>query len=373
MSPATPRGGHLSAAPRPSVRPSEHWRAPGDAVRFGFLGAGWIATRAMAPAVHAAAGAVVQAVAARDADRARALEPKGSVYGGGDYAGLLADPDIDVVYISLSNEAHLQWTLAALAAGKHVLCEKPLGLDAREVATMHEAAAAADLLLVEGYFYRWHPRMQRIVELITSGGMGQVLAMSSQFCFDGLSDPRMAANYRLDPARGGGALYDVGVYPVSAAHALLGPDLRVAAAQWRWGTTGVDLETQAVLSASVGAPTSVQVRCAIHGRQGQDLVIDTEAGRVVTGTGETFTAWHVPTSLVIRTPDGAVREEHFAPVDPYQLMIEAMSAVVRGQDRWIVGADDSIAVATTLGRIRAEAAASMGRRPSPTNQTRTSS
>ena len=122
-------------------------------VRWGFLGAGGIARTALAPAVAAASGAVLHAVAARDPARAAALGP---VRAYGDYAALLADDDVDAVYVALHNDAHLPWTLAALAAGKHVLCEKPLGLSAAEVDQM--AAAAGDRLVVEASWYRWHPR-----------------------------------------------------------------------------------------------------------------------------------------------------------------------------------------------------------------------
>jgi predicted dehydrogenase len=329
------------------------WGAPrARDVRFGFVGAGWIATRAMAPAVHAADGAVLHAVAARDVERALGLDPAGHAYG--DYAALLADPDVDVVYVSLTNEAHRPWVLAALAAGKHVVCEKPLGLDVAEVREMHVAAQTAGLVLLEGYFYRWHPRMRRLVDLVTSGGLGAVRAVGSEFSFDGGAGDGMVGNYRLDPARGGGALYDVGVYPVSAAHALLGPDLEVVAAEQALGTTGVDVDTHAVLRSVAGEPPvpTVDVRCAIAGREGQRLVVDGEAGRIAVGEGEAFTTWHAPSSLLIRRPDGRVHEERFAPVDPYRLMIEAVAARVRGERVWLVPAAESVAVARTLQSIR---------------------
>jgi predicted dehydrogenase len=326
------------------------------AVRFGFLGAGYIASRAMAPAVHAADGAVVQAVAARDVDRARSLEPLGHVYS--DYRALLADPDVEAVYISLTNEVHLPWTLAALEAGKHVMCEKPLGLDVTEVRTMHSAASAAGLLLLEGYFYRWHPRMRRLTELASSGALGAVRRVDSEFSFDGGTEDRMTGNYRLDPSRGGGALYDVGVYPISAAHALLGPSLTVVSAKPSVGPTGVDLDTSASLSAPGGV--AVEVRCGIDGRTEQHLVVEGSSGKLATGEGETFTNWHAPSSLAITSSSGEVHEERFDPVDPYQLMIEAFSARVRGDDVWLVPAEDSIAVASTLEAIRFKMATAVG-------------
>jgi predicted dehydrogenase len=317
------------------------------AVRFGFLGAGWIATWALAPAVHAADGAVLQAVAARDAARAAALEPNGTVYG--DYAALLAADDVDAVYISLTNDAHLPWTLAALEAGKHVICEKPLGLDVAQVRAMHDAAAERGLVLVEGFFYRWHPRMRRLTELVTGGAVGDVRTVSAEFSFDGGTQDRMAGNFRLDPARGGGALYDVGVYPVSAAHALLGPELTVESAEQVLGPTGVDLDTRAELLAPSGA--RVRARCGIDGREVQALAVEGDAGRVATGVGEAFTNWHAPSTLLI-TDSGGEREERFEPVDGYRSMVEAVAARIRGEQVWVPTAADSLAVATTLERIR---------------------
>jgi D-xylose 1-dehydrogenase (NADP+, D-xylono-1,5-lactone-forming) len=184
-------------------------------VRWGFLGAGFVASKGMAPAVHAADGAVLQAVGARDAGRAAALEPAGSV---GSYAQVCARDDVDAVYVSLPNNDHLHWVQVALEAGKHVLCEKPLGMDAAEVAVMRGAAQRADRLLVEAAWNRWHPRTRRIDELVAPiTGQREVVAW---FTFPGVP----ADNYRLDPARGGGALLDVGCYTVSAALAALGVD-----------------------------------------------------------------------------------------------------------------------------------------------------
>ncbi|HLY31357.1 MAG TPA: Gfo/Idh/MocA family oxidoreductase, partial [Ktedonobacterales bacterium] len=119
---------------------------PESPVRWGFLGAGYIARTALAPAVHAASGAVLQAVAARDIDRARALRPVGAAYSA--YEEVLADPDVDAVYLSLTNEAHAPWSIAAMQAGKHVLCEKPLAMSAAEVDAMSAVAASSGRLLV---------------------------------------------------------------------------------------------------------------------------------------------------------------------------------------------------------------------------------
>jgi predicted dehydrogenase len=334
-----------------------------DPVRFGFLGAGWIAHRALAPAVQAADGARLQAVAARDAARAGELGPAGRTYG--DYRAVLDDPEVDVVYISLSNEAHRPWTLEALAAGKHVLCEKPLGLDAAEVSQMLTAAKAVDRLLVEAFWYRWHPRTRRLEQLLRQGALGPVQQVEAEFSFDGGDDPRMAGNFRLDPARGGGALYDVGCYAISAAQLALGPALAVERAQARFGPTGVDLAATAWLTAGGAEPPAdptadpigrAVVRCGIAEPDRQQLRVTGEAATVDFATGEAFTSWHQASSLTITTPDGAVRVEEFAPVDPYRLMVEAVASRVRGEDAYLVGDEHSRQVATTLDAVRAAVA-----------------
>ena len=329
-------------------------------VRFGFLGAGWIAQRALAPAVHAADGAVLQAVAARDVDRAARLEPAGRSYG--DYAALLADPDVDVVYVNLSNDAHLPWTLAALAAGKHVLCEKPLGLDVDQVATMLDAAAAADRLLVEAFWYRWHPRTRRLEELLRSGGLGPIRAVEAEFSFAGRGDPRMAGNFRLDPTRGGGALYDVGCYALSAVHLALGADVVVGEISGEVSSLGVDLAAEVRLHRAgpadggpVGGPAGERVavaRCGVWDVDRQQLSVTGEAARLDFTTGEAFSNRHEPSALTITTPDRSVRVEEFAPVDPYRLMVEAVSARVRGGTPFLVPPEHSQQVATSLQAAR---------------------
>ena len=191
-----------------------------DPVRWGFLGAGNIATKALGPAVRASYNGVLTAVAARDVQRAQAL---GATFGPAvgtpvtyysSYEALVADPAVEAVYISLPNDAHKPWTEAALAAGKHVLCEKPLGARPAEVDSMTAAAEAAGRHLVEASWYRWHPRVRLAQQLLAEGAIGTVRHVTSVFTFDGVA----AGNYRLDPSKGGGALYDIGHYALSGAH-----------------------------------------------------------------------------------------------------------------------------------------------------------
>ena len=135
-------------------------------VKWGFLGAGYVANQAMGSAVHAATNAQLFGVASRDKRRSKKLKPV-QVYD--TYQQLLDDPQIDAVYISLANHQHLEWVTKSLEAGKHVLCEKPLGLRAAEVQEMMACAQRCERFLVEAVWSRWHPRFAGIAEVVASG------------------------------------------------------------------------------------------------------------------------------------------------------------------------------------------------------------
>ena len=147
-------------------------------VNWGFLGAGYVASRGLAPAVHASLGANLYAVASRDEQRSATLEPE-RVHA--TYEDLLADEHVDAVYISLSNSQHLEWVTKSLEAGKHVLCEKPLGLNATETEAMFDCASRSGRLLVEAVWGRWHPRFSRMVEVVASGAIGNIEHIEFEF------------------------------------------------------------------------------------------------------------------------------------------------------------------------------------------------
>jgi D-xylose 1-dehydrogenase (NADP+, D-xylono-1,5-lactone-forming) len=189
-------------------------------IRWGFLGAGSIATKALRPAVFAAQNATLYAVASRDVARSQSLEPE-KIHTS--YEDLLNDPDVDAVYISLANDQHCNWSIKALNAGKHVLCEKPIAMNANEARSMADAAKANDRLLVEAVWTRWHPRFIRMVELVRNGAIGEIQSIDSSFTFPG----SLEGNYRLIPEMGGGSLFDVGPYPLHAFSALTNGDLKL--------------------------------------------------------------------------------------------------------------------------------------------------
>jgi predicted dehydrogenase len=311
-------------------------------VRWGFLGAGTIA-RTLGPAVHAASGAVLHAAAARDPERAAALGPE-RVHA--TYDDLLADDEVEAVYVALSNELHLPWTLAALAAGKHVLCEKPLGLTAAEVDRM--AQAARDLVCVEASWYRWHPRVRLAQARLPE--VGRVRHVAAGFTFDG----RLEGNYRLEPGRGGGALYDVGCYAVSACLWAVGQGLPVdVVARSQTGPTGVDLDTRAILRWADGA--EAEVHAGISTPDGQWLVVTGETGELELRDAP-YTSWKDDdTELWIS--DGTGTERVPVPAtDPYRLMVEEVSSVLRGGPGWVLPLEQSRQTAAVLDAAFASAA-----------------
>lgn len=323
-------------------------------IRWGFIGAGWIATTALAPAVHAAQGATLQAVASRDAQRSQALAP---VRVHDRYEDLLEDESIEAVYINLANDQHEPWAIRALAAGKHVLCEKPLGLTAQQVRSMANAAAAADRLLVEAAWSAWHPRHRRLAALAADGSLGELQAIDSVFTFPGSLD----GNYRLDPAMGGGALLDVGCYQVHSWVSITqgAHHLQVEDCERALSTTGVDLTTRA--TGIINGSTRVDALASFAQPEQQALTVTGSITTAATRDGEAFTCWKQPASLAI----GSIIEQ-FEPVDAYQLMIEAVSrrisgaadADTDGHAAWVLPLENSIRVAEILDALAGSTPAS---------------
>jgi predicted dehydrogenase len=195
-------------------------------LRWGLLAAGTIAAH-FAAGVEESKHGELTAVAARNGDRARDFAARFEIPKAyGSYEDLLADPDVDAVYVSTPHPLHKQWAIAAAEAGKHVLCEKPLTITAADAEEVVAAARRNDVFLMEAFMYRLHPQTRRLVELISSGAIGDVRAVDTTFSFD--SNPEETARLG-DPALGGGGILDVGCYCTSlarlVAQAALGVDV----------------------------------------------------------------------------------------------------------------------------------------------------
>ncbi|SEV99060.1 Predicted dehydrogenase [Cognatiyoonia koreensis] len=191
-------------------------------MRFGILGAAQFAREYMGPAIHAARGAELAALATSDrgkADAFAAFAPGVTVHDS--YDAILDDPSIDAVYIPLPNHLHVPWTIKALEAGKHVLCEKPLALRADDFAQVIAARDAAGKLAAEAFMIVHHPQFIRARELVQGGAIGKLTHVDAVFSFNNAGD---TGNIRLDPTKGGGGLYDIGVYTFGSARFVTGQE-----------------------------------------------------------------------------------------------------------------------------------------------------
>ncbi|MDX1649278.1 MAG: Gfo/Idh/MocA family oxidoreductase [Myxococcota bacterium] len=227
-------------------------------LRFGILGAARIAPMALVRPARQVEGAQVVAVAARDPDRARRFATRHGVPRvHGSYAALLADPEVDAVYNPLPNALHAEWTVRALEAGKHVLCEKPLASNAAEAARMADAARAAGRRLVEAFHWRYHPLAARMLAIVAGGELGPVRHLETELVIP-LVLPR-DIRWRLDLA--GGATMDVGCYTIHMLRSLAGAEPEVVSARARELGAGVDRTMDAELRFADGR--TGRIRCGL--------------------------------------------------------------------------------------------------------------
>ena len=311
-------------------------------VRWGVLGAGAIAERAMLDAVGKAGGAELRAIASRDPKRAKRLaKAHGIPAVHATYDDLVADPEVDAVYVALANDAHAARSMDALSAGKHVLCEKPLALSAAEVDAMTAAAGAAGRLLVEAAWYRWHPRVRLAERLIHEYEvLRDVRFVGAGFTFPGVPE----GSYRLDPALGGGALYDVGCYVVSAAVWAFGTPPREVSAKAEIGPTGVDLTATVHVTFDGG---TAELRASIAEEPRQWLVI--EGGRGALELRDSaFAAWEGQDTELVFAGGGGDEIEPVPAANAYALMVEQVSAAIEGREGWVVPLAESRTVAAVL-------------------------
>jgi predicted dehydrogenase len=190
---------------------------------WGLLSTARITRVILAAMPHSQRGTIL-GVASRDPERARAFAAeKGLPRSYGSYDEMLADPDIHIVYNPLPNRLHAEWTIKALEAGKHVLCEKPFAVSIEEVDAVFAAAERAGRVVAEAFMYRHHPKLLKTKALIDSGAIGQPRLLRASFTFN-LTRP---ADVRWDPALAGGSIWDIGCYPVSLARYLFGAPARV--------------------------------------------------------------------------------------------------------------------------------------------------
>ena len=289
----------------------------GGRLGWGILGAAHIARRGVLPAIAASRNGRVVGMASRDPRRAQEMlapYPEADVFES--YESLLADPRVDLVYNPLPNSLHREWTVRALEAGKHVLCEKPIGLNAREAEEMAAAASAADKHLMEAFMYRFHPAMRELV-----AGSRNAIHVEAGFGFR----VRDAGDIRVQPELGGGALLDVGCYTVSVARWILGePDQIFARSTIR---KGVDMATSALLHFPGGSTAAAW--CSLESPEVQEVMVIT------------------PDDVLRRTQAFNSRDGQ----DPYLLMVESFADSVIHNEPVAIPLSESIANMRVLDRI----------------------
>lgn len=294
-------------------------------LRWGILSTAAIAANHVVPALHASPNHAVVAVGSRDHRRAGDwAAANGIPMAHGSYEALLADPNVEAIYNPLPNHLHVDWSTAALQAGKHVLWEKPLGLNAAEAQRLVDTAAAhPDLVTMEAFMYRFHPQWIAAREFVEAGRIGELRTIQTFFSYFN-DDP---ANVRHNPDWGGGALLDIGCYPISQARWLFGaePD-RVHALIERDPDFGTDRLTTATLDFSAGRSATFTVSTQLHGYQRAQIV--GTKGRIEIDI-PVNSPKDRPTAVTLFAAAGAERFE-FGPVDQYGCQADAFGAAARG-------------------------------------------
>lgn len=309
------------------------------AVGWGILGAANVAERIILPSVTAHPTIEVRAIASRNPARAARFAADQGIanyYGG--YEPLLFDPDIEAVYIALANADHALWTLRALEAGKHVLVEKPSGLNAFEASAMIGKARENYLVLMEAWAYRFHPQFEEILWLVQDGAIGDLRLVRSAYSVP----PPPSQNFRWSRPMGGGALFDLGGYGVNAARAFIGHEPFMATGFADLGRTGVDDHFYAVLD--FGGGVRAVVDCSLRGPARAQLeLVGTK------GTISLSNPWQPGTDDVQYTLNGEVFTVRGT--NQHLLMLEHVSRAVCGLEAQHLPVEEGLRQARVLDAL----------------------
>jgi predicted dehydrogenase len=323
-------------------------------LRWGVLSTADIARKKVVPGLLKAERCEVVAIASRDAAQARTVADElGIPTSHGSYEALLADPNVDVVYIPLPNHLHAEWTIAAARAGKHVLCEKPLALTVADAERMVDACADAGVRLMEAFMYRHHPSWVAAMEVVADGRLGSLRAIQSWFSYYN-DDP---TNIRNQLDAGGGALFDIGCYAVNLSRMLFdGEPTTVRASVMRDPATNVDTLTSAILEFADGVAaftcsTRVETdqRVHVYGTEGRlsieipfNIPPDRPTQVYVTAGGDPPVA---PATETLTFPTA----------DPYTVEAERFAAAILDGTPTPTAPEDAIANMRVIERIFAAA------------------
>ena len=312
-------------------------------IRWGIIGTGDINKKLLRGARLSAEVDVV-AVASRDPERAAAFAREHEIPRSfGTYEAMLGDPDVDAVYISLPNALHHPWTMTALAAGKHVLCEKPYTRRPDEVGEAFDAAERAGLVLSEAFMWRHTGQTRRLVDLLAGIGRLQTVRATFSFAFEPAA-LEAADNIRLRSGLDGGSLMDVGCYCVSGARLLAGEEPVVAFGTQDVGPSGVDIRFNGILRFPSGVVAEFSA--------GFTTFHESLEAIGTTGSLRLPDPWHNRTGLIYRD-DEPIQVE---PMNPYPLELENVGAAIRGEAEPLLGRDDALGQARAIAALYESAA-----------------
>jgi predicted dehydrogenase len=282
------------------------------------------------------------AVASRSAERAEAYaRERGIPRAYGSYEDLLADPEVDAVYVPLPNSLHVEWSIRALEAGKHVLCEKPMSRHPDDVERAFDVAERRGLVLMEAFMWRHHPQLQRARELIAEGAIGRLRLVRAAFSFPG-RDP---GDIRLQRDLEGGGLMDVGCYCISGCRAVAGADPERVFGEQVVGGAGVDV----AFAATLRFPGDVLAAfdCGMSYAARDELEAAGDEGSLFLDD-----PWHGREAVIeVRRPDGSTDRVELGPANSYALELRNFEAAVRGDAPPLLGRDDAVAQARTIAAL----------------------
>lgn len=307
-------------------------------LRWGIMGCARIAKGSVIPGIQQSRTGEVSAIASRDEQNARSTAEQLNIPTAyGSYEQLLEDPQIDAVYIPLPNHLHKEWTIKAAAAGKHVLCEKPVALTAQEAEEMIDACAKAGVHLAEAFMYRHHPRYEQLLDIVRSGEIGTIRGIHSTFTFNSSG---AKGNVRFNKEMGGGSIYDIGCYPISVARMILNEEPEAVTVQAYFSPEHGEVDMMA--SGLVEFPGSVALTfdCAMWAAPRNTLEILGTEGRI-----------EVPSAFVSRADASSHfyvitkdrREVEVPHVNQYALQADEFAGVVLDGKKPSFSPEDAVA------------------------------
>lgn len=298
-----------------------------NTIKWGILGSASIARDNVIPAIHKSSNGTAYAIASRDITKSKAAAREfGIPKAYGSYEQLLADPEVDAVYIPLPNHLHAHWTIAAAKAGKHILCEKPGAINQAEAALMVEAVRKAGVHFAEALMYRHHPLLHELKMRVRDGLIGELRLIRASFTCSSKLDQK---NIRFRKSYGGGALYDLGDYPLSAARFLTGAEPEAVTVHAGFSEQHEDVDMMASGLAEFANGVALLFDCGLWAEERRSMELVGSEGRVVIPVA--FSGQKQSGYTVYRSGEAAETREQ--PMNSYVLEIEHFGSVVQnGED-----------------------------------------